>query len=217
MATTKKGLLRGLSGRVGPVVVCEGGDKSIVKIRPKKSTTAPKLPQLSQRAIFKMVKQFVDQTQDIMRIGYYDYLKRERPLNASTAYHLKNAVTGVYPDIQIDPVKIKVSRDNGGLKEEFSASVSVAADGVLTVIWNPATVYNPFEMLKRKLDRAIVMVFDQTKGITYTRLDAAIRGEGMLVVNLPKVFKGDQLHCYFFFAAMDGEVSNSQYLGVVMN
>lgn len=216
MATTKKGLLRGVRGRVGPVVVCDAGDKSIVKIRPQKSKKAPKLPQLSQRAAFKMVKQFVDKTQDIMRIGYYDYLRKERPLNAATAYHLKNAVTGTYPDFKIDPVKIKISRDQGGLKQEFNASVSIDADDILKISWDFAAIYNPFEMLKRKLDRAVVLIFNETKLLTSTSTGKVTRAAGKLEANLPKVFQGDRLHCYFFFAAVDGKVSNSQYLGVVM-
>ncbi|WP_158796182.1 DUF6266 family protein [Pedobacter sp. L105] len=217
MATTKNGLLRGLSGKVGPIVVCKGKDKSIVKILPKKTTKAPKLPQLSQRAIFKMVKQFIDQTQQVMRIGYYDYLHTERPLNAATAYHLKNAVIGVYPDFTMDAVKIKVSRDQGGLKQEFNATVSIDAGDILKVSWDFATIYNPFEMLKRKLDQAVLLIFDETKQLTSSRIGEVTRAAGKLEVSLPKAFQGDQLHCYFFFAAEDGKVSNTQYLGVISN
>lgn len=54
MRKTLNGLLKGVSGSVGPVVVARGqGDEDIVRIKPSKSTKPKKQSQLDQQSIFK--------------------------------------------------------------------------------------------------------------------------------------------------------------------
>lgn len=215
MGTTKNGLLRGLSGKVGPVIVSNGNDLSIIRIIPKVSKKPPKKLQLVQRARFKVGTKFVRQIKDVLEIGYQSYTEAVKPLNAAVSYHVKNAVTGIYPNFKIDPSGIKISIDNGGLREEFSTTVVAVSGATLNITWNPGAEYFGPELVDRNLDETVVLIYDETKGITLTAIRTARRGHGRLVLLLPKAFTGGRLHVYFFFVSEEGGVSNSQYLGSV--
>lgn len=216
MGTTKNGLLRGVSGQVGPVVVANGNGRSIVRIMPKDSTKAPKLSALTQRANFKMVTKFVTQTKAVMSVGYQAYKDNIKPLNAALSYHVRNAVSGTYPDFKINLEKVKISKDDGGLKEEQSAAVVAAAGAILNISWDSTMYYTVPELEDRNLDETLVLVYDESKSISLSAVGAGTRGLSKQAVRLPKVFAGDKVHVYFCFVSQDGKVSNSQYLNTVV-
>ena len=216
MGTTKNGLLRGVSGQVGPVVVANGIDRSIVRIMPKESTKAPKLSALTQRAVFKVATKFVTQTKAVMYAGYQAYKDNIKPLNAALSYHVRNAVSGTYPDFKINPEKVKISKDNGGLKEEKDAAVVAATGTTLNITWDSTMYYTDPELEDRNQDTTLVLVYDETKSITLTAVGAGTRGLSKQSVRLPRVFAGDKVHVYFCFVSLDGKVSNSQYLNTVV-
>ena len=215
MGTTKNGLLKGISGQVGPVQVCDGEGVSIVKIMPKASTKPPKQSQLDQRAIFKTVIKFVTQIQKILDIGYQSYVGAVKPLNAAMSYHLKNAVTGIAPDKKLDFTKVQISK-RSGLEEDHTAAAVPAAGNLINLTWDPSEDFDKVEQLERNLDHGMLLVYSETKGLSYTNLGGPTRSEAAYSARLPRVFIGDKVHCYFFFASIDGKVSNSQYLGAMV-
>ncbi|WP_158800626.1 DUF6266 family protein [Pedobacter sp. L105] len=216
MATTENGLLRGLRGSVGPVVVSNGDGVSIVRIKPKKTTKAPQQSQIDQRANFKMVSDFVTQHQKLLKIGFQAYQGAVKPLNAVSSYLLKNAIIGTSPNYEFDFTKVKLSKDGGGLLQEFYASAAVATGSVLNITWDPKGLYNDADLIERNLDSAYVMAYDEVKGVSVQLLDGPTRDKGELSFRMPRAFIGDKTHVYFFFVSVDGKVSNTQYLGSVV-
>lgn len=209
---TTSSLLAGLSGQVGPVQVCGSDGASIVKIMPKATKKDPTQTQVDQRLIFKMVIDFVAQTQKVMRIGYQAYTGAEKPLAAASSYHLKNSITGVSPTFKIDLTKVVVTKKGGGLQEDHTAVATMAAGALYNIAWDPIGGFDADDLVVRNLDKAVLLIVDETKGISYTSAGGTTRVAGALSVKLPRVFVGDTLHGYFFFAASNGKVSNSQYL-----
>ena len=214
MGTTKNGLLRGVSGQVGPVVVVNDINRSIVRIMPKESSKPPKLSQLDTRAKFLVVSKFVTAAKKVLQIGYQYYDQRVKPLNAAIAYHLDNALTGIYPNYKIDPAKVVVSKAFGDLQPQ-NIEISAVAGGLINVVWNPAEGFaDPGEVMDRGLDKAVFLAYNETKQLTLTLLGIT-RESGKLSAKAPRIFVGDKLHVYFFFATDDGQVSPSTYLGSI--
>lgn len=215
MGTIRNGLLKGIRGRVGPVVVTKfNKEKSIVKILPNKTRKAPKIAQKVQRARFRTGQKFVISANSLISIGYRNNKAKAKPLEAACSYHVKNAVQGEYPDFSIDPSKIIISIDHGGLKHERSAKMSMVKCNIVEVTWDTAGKYNPCELLDRNNDDTLFLLYNETKGTLYMG-EKVMRREGTLSRKIPSKNVGDVIHGYFFFAAKDGKVSNSQYLGSI--
>lgn len=217
MGKTLNGILAGTSGKVGPVVVAKGqGDEDIVRIKPSKTTKLPKQSQLDQRSIFSKVTAFTTQTQSVMNIGYQAFQKEVKPLNAANQYLLKNAVTGTTPlNFKLDLTKVKISKENGGLQLVDVAMVSTVA-AKLTLSWDfNAEEYNAAELIKRGLDQGVILLYNEATGYSFTRTDNVLRSAGTVTITVSKSFTGVPVHVWMFFAAVDGQVSPTQYLKTI--
>ena len=66
--------------------------------------------QLMQRAKFTLTLNFLKPMNGLLRTSWKMYAHRQSPFNAAMSYTIANAVTGDYPDYEIDPSKVLVSR-----------------------------------------------------------------------------------------------------------
>ncbi|MDZ7681624.1 MAG: DUF6266 family protein [Fodinibius sp.] len=110
MAKFSKGILGGFSGQVGNVV--GGSWKGIDYMRSKPNNVKdPKTEaQLAQRQKFAMVTSFLKKTKPVVNAGFKTKTKRMTPVNSAMSYNLKNAISGDYPNQQIDFTSIMVAR-----------------------------------------------------------------------------------------------------------
>lgn len=216
MGKIQQGILGGVSGLVGTVVGAIVRGVATIRIRPKKSTKTPKQSQINQRTKFSVATDFVFQTQDVMRVGYQYYENSGMSaVNAAVQYHLKNAVTGVAPDFEIDYASVQISKDKAGLEQYGDASIAPAAGAILNLTWDPAGAYVEEQQLVRGLDKVLFLLYDETKDLYFVSVGAGLRSKGQFAVHLPKIFVGGNLHSWFCFYSADGKVSKSQYLGPV--
>ena len=211
----KNGLLYGMRGKVGPVVVAKyTKDKSIVRILPNQTRKAPKFKQKVQRTRFGAGRKFVLSALSFITIGYRNNKSKDKPLDAACSYHMKNAVQGEYPNFTIDPSKIMISIDHGGLKYERTAKMALIKNNTIQLTWDTTGKYNPCELLVRNHDQALFLLYNETKATVHLA-EKTWRKDGAAMLSIPSIIRGDLVHGYFFFAAKDGKVSNSQYLGSI--
>ena len=209
MGTIKKGILGGFSGKVGTVVGGSWKGISYMRSLPQ-SVKNPRTPgQVSQRSKFALTLALLKPMTALLRTGWKLYAHRQSPFNAATSYTLANAITGNYPDYEIDPGKVLVSR--GSLTPAANGMV-VAAGGSIEFAWDD----NSGMGSAKQTDKTLIAVLNPAKGEAITNDAGADRMTGEQSVPVPADWMGDSTEIYLGFISEDGkEVSNSVHLGTV--
>ena len=209
MGTIKKGILGGFSGKVGTVV--GGSWKGIAYMRslPQKVKNPRTDGQMSQRSKFALALGILKPMTPFLRTGWKLYAHKQTPMNAAMSYTLANAISGAYPDYEIDPSKVLVSR--GSLATAANAATT-AAGGSIEFSWDD----NSGVGSAKQTDKALIAVLNTAKGEAITDTAGAERTTGTQTVTLPADWFGDTVEVYLGFISEDGkEVANSVYLGSV--
>ena len=207
MGTIKKGILGGFSGKVGTVV--GGAWKGINYMRslPSKIRNPRTLSQRSHRTKFALTLKFLQPLNDFLRSGWKLYAHRQSPFNAAMSYAFANAVTGDYPDYQIDPAKVLVSR--GSLAPAINPRVTIQ-DGAAQFSWDD----NSGDGSAKPTDKALIAVLNPAQAQAVAITAGASRSEGLQNLKIPANWTEDELHPYIAFISEDGkEIANSVYLG----
>lgn len=207
MGKIKQGILGGFSGTVGTVI---GGTwKGITYMRAKAvSTSNPRTEaQQSQRAKFALGVRFLQSCTDFIRTGYKNYAIKQTASNAALSYILANAVTGSYPDYQIDYARVMVSR--GALTIPANAQAGITG-GAVRITWDD----NSTSGSAKPSDKALAIVINPDNGEAVYKTEGATRTGGVETLNIPTDWTGDEVEVYLGFISEDGkEVSNSVYAG----
>lgn len=165
--------------------------------------------QLEQQMVFKLVQSFVRKVTAVMRLGYQSHKQKRSAYNEAMSYHLKNLVTGSYPDLAIDPEMAIFSR--GILNPSTGTSVEALTGHVVKFTWA-----SPEASGDAPTDNATLIVYNEQLERFVVGLNAAARTALSFEFHLPSAFIGKIVHCYIFFASADKKnVSDSEYLGVV--
>jgi len=209
MGRIKKGVLGGFSGKVGTVVGASWKGISYMRSLPQSVKNPRTLGQLSQRSKFALVQHLLQPLSDVLRIGWKLHAQRKSPVNAATAYTLAHAVSGEYPDFQIEASKLLVSR--GSLTGVTNAFVSFSS-GQIEFQWED----NSGVGTAQGTDKALVAIVNLAKGEAVTITAGAARRDCVQNVSVPSGWSGDEVHTYMGFVSENGkEVANSVYLGAV--
>jgi hypothetical protein len=207
MGKIKKGILGGFSGKVGNVVGASWNGISYMRSLPQKVKNPRTQGQRSQRSKFAMVLHLLKPLTAFLRTGWKLYAKGQSPFNAATSYTLANAITGTYPNYQIDLSKLLVSR--GSLSPAANGKAETTADK-LVISWND----NSGTDSANTTDKALVAVLNPAKGETITITAGEKRTAGEQTIPMPEDWSGDEVHTYLGFVSEDGrEIANSVYLG----
>jgi hypothetical protein len=156
-----------------------------------------------------MVTTFLKRLKPLINVGYQQFNQGITPMNASTSYHLKNAVTGTSSmDYAIDYTKVMFS--DGDLPEAANAAAAVTVAAKLDFSWTddslPASTGGT--------DRATVLAYNVDKNKFTMLPSAAVRSAEAYVLQLPPDWSGDTVHTWISFVnALGKEVSNSNYIG----
>jgi len=102
MGTISKGILGGFSGKVGTVIGGTWKGISYMRSIPT-SVSNPNTPaQLEQRAKFSTIVKFLQPLTGFLRFGFKSQAIKMSAFNAAMAVNFKNAITGVFPNFEID-------------------------------------------------------------------------------------------------------------------
>jgi hypothetical protein len=142
-----------------------------------------------------------------LRTGWKLHAHRQSPFNAAMSYTITNAVIGDYPDYEIDPNKVLVSR--GALTTATSTFVNYN-NGEVEFQWED----NSGKGSAKPTDKALIAIINLAKGEAVTDIAGAERPDCAQKLAVPAEWSGDEVHAYMGFISEDGkEVSNSVYLG----
>ena len=209
MGTIRKGILGGFSGKVGTVVGASWRGISYIRSLPQKVRNPRSDGQRSQRTKFSLVVSLLKPMNALLRVGWKLYAHRQSPFNAATSYTLANAITGTYPEYEIDVSKVLISR--GSLTPAANAKATVTS-GNIVLSWND----NSGIGAAKPTDKALIAVINPIKDETITNAAGADRSAGTQTVVIPDAWSGDAVDVYLGFVSEDGrEVANSSYLGSI--
>ena len=207
MGTIKKGILGGFSGKVGTVVGASWRGIAYMRSLPQKVRNPRTDLQRSQRTKFALALNFLKPMNALLRTGWKLYAHRQSPINAAMSYTLANAISGTYPDYEIDPSKVLISR--GTLTPAANATATISS-GAIVFEWDD----NSGSSTAKQTDKALLAVVNPAKIEAVFNAAGAERTEGTQTIALPNDWAGATVEAYMGFVSEDGkEVANSVYLG----
>ncbi len=209
MARIGKGILGGLSGKVGNVVGANWKGIDYIRSKPLSVKNPRTEKQVNQRTKFDIVLKFLQPNLEFIKIGYKNYTNKRSQFNSAMSYILNNAMAGTSPlDYAIDYPLALLSR--GSLATALNPTFDVATPGQVEFNW----VDNSVEQNANATDKSMLVVFNSIKGQSIFTTAGPDRSTGTGTVTIPDSFSGDTLELYMGFISEDGVlVSNSVYLG----
>jgi hypothetical protein len=210
MARIKKGILGGVSGKVGNVVGGFWKGISYIRSLPSHVNDANSIPQKTVRMKMRMVTQLLQTYTAFIRIGFNGYAVKMSAFNAATSYNYHHGVKGEYPDFEPDYPNLLVSR--GSLAGGDNVTCSSAEAGKVTFNW----LDNSGSGEASPGDTALLLVHNPAKNRSVYLLQGNSRSDSGATVNVPADFSGDEVHCYLGFADL-GKVVSSKVKNFVSN
>lgn len=210
MGTYHPGIFGPFSGKVGSIMAVNHKGINVVKNLSRKTNKKPTEKQLQQTGIFGFTGSFVKQLSSIIEIGYGSDHMGLTAKNRAHQYHVKEAVTGVYPDYELIYPKVKLSVYND-LQPGVRSKAKAAAGQAVTLSWEhevagltgTAGTDELFAVIYCPLLNKFVRL---ARGIT--------RAELTITLYVYSSFVGQKVHCWTFFRSADGKyVSDTEYLG----
>lgn len=208
MARYTKGALGAFSGKLGNIVGSNWRHIDYLRSLPKPSKKPATKRQLEQRAKFALAVTFLSTIKDILNIGFGDSKRGTKTgYNEAVSAMLKNSISGVYPDYEIDYPKVEISR--GSLLGLIGLTMSETMPMELTINWQDFT--NRFHAFDD--DDVVAVLFNETKKL-FMVYEEAQRQDGELHIELPAVFNGDEIAVWMFLVNRDGDTTSpSQFAG----
>jgi hypothetical protein len=208
MATSENGILGGFSGKVGTVIGGNWNGVDYMRGRTGQITNPRTERQQNQRARMTLIIQFLRPLTVFLREGFKRQAIRKSAFNVATSYNLSHALTGTYPDIEIDYSKVLLSQ--GKLPGALNPQVSCPGSGKVELSWQD----NSSDKGAIPDDRALLVVYDSQHGKALSQMQGNLRAAQSQVVTLPPAFEGAEVQCYIAFQnANQTIVSDSWYAG----
>ena len=203
-----KGILGGFSGTVGTVVGATWRGIDIMRSRPKKVSRIATQKQLEVRERFSLVAEFLRPIRPLVR-AYFGMPSGEKSRsNLASAYHITDAIHGVYPAFAINFEKVILSK--GELLGLQDLGVQPVSTADLKLNWSDNSGQG-----QAKTDNALFMAaFNETRQQWDYMESAAARALTNYTFELPDFWVGDTVHLYVSIASADGKkCANSVYYG----
>ena len=207
MGKIKQGILGGFSGKVGPVIGSSWKGKAIIKARALSYNDRNSEAQQQQRAKFGLVSQFLSTVNGFVSLGFADKAKGITAPNAAMVINLEEAISGTFPNYEINYNKVVVA--NGTVDLPYDPSGSVA-DGELTVTWAD----NSGQGDALATDNAMLLLYNTTQKKAVWALTDATRADRSAKITVPTAWTGDTAVAYLAMRrASNGGTSKSTYVG----
>ena len=197
-----------VNGKIGNLVSYTLNGENVIR----KIGRSTKPPTNAQRAVqqkIKRVNQFLNPILGYIKVGFSFAVERtgRYPHNMAVSCNVKNAMTGEYPNIEIDYSKALVSM--GKLPTAINPNVQRLDNGV-EFTWD---VTDDMDW-NIKNDRAMLLLFFPGASDAIYFLSGAKRSEGRDFVELPAAYLSTQMQCYIaFYADNKQSLSNSIWAG----
>ncbi|RRN77252.1 hypothetical protein EIM50_20565 [Pseudoxanthomonas sp. SGD-10] len=211
MGTIRHGANGGFSGKAGSVIGSSWRNIDYIKGLPKKRSIGPSEKQLAQQAKFAYAVEFLQPIKDLLNIGFADSRRgKSTGYNIALRELIKNAVTGDYPDYEIDYSRVQISV--GSLAQPFASALQANAPATIKVSWD----YIANAMGSYQADKAVILLYNQQKKVHLVLAEQALRSEGEQAIEVPVSFTGDELSVWLFFINSElKKQSKSVYSGSI--
>jgi len=207
MGTIKKGVLGGFSGKVGSVVGASWKGIDYIRSLPASVKNPRTEGQVTQRTKFTVALEFLRPIIAYLNVGFKPYASKQSPYNAAMSYNVSNAVTGTFPDFEMDYPNALVSK--GSLLGAEDASATTDAGSISFAWTDNSEVSNALST-----DKAMPLAFNISKGQAVFKTNGAERSTEADTLTIPANWSGDDVEVYLGFVSNDGLlVATSAYLG----
>jgi hypothetical protein len=144
----------------------------------------------------------------LLNVTFKHLAVRMTGFNKAFSYNVKNAITGIHPELKIDYSMVLLSR--GDLPNVGSPAVMVS-EGKLMFTWTD----NSGKGQAHGSDKAFVAAYCEDLNNWKAMMDVALRSDGSCGFDLND-FAGKTVHTYIGFISEDGKnVADSLYTGLV--
>lgn len=206
MAKFINGAIGTFSGKVGSIIGSSWRSIPYMRGLSKKRTKPFTEAQLAQQRRFGLMGEFLLPLKGLLEIGLANVDDSRATLfNRAMALNLP-AVTGTYPDFDIDYSRIRFSK--GGLLPLRNVAVTPGT-GSVTITWNPAV--NRFT--GHEDDEVYVLLHDHELNLFYTSDTIAPRSAGTVEIPLDDDNSGHQADIWVFAVSRDGQITNTVHAG----
>lgn len=204
MGTLKRGILGGVSGKVGNVIGYHRKGKDIIRVQAATVSDARTPKQLQQRQKVAAAIAFLKPIMPFIRIGFKNYAQGRAAYNTATSYLMKRCIsTNEEGTAMIDFRRVMVSI--GFLKDAPNASTSREANKIV-FRWTD----NSGEGNAESTDIVMLLVYNKDKDAAVYYTNAGLRSDSSASIPTPEDWKNDALVTYLSFTSADGEdISNS--------
>lgn len=220
MARLKNGLNGSVTGKLGNHVHYVRKGEDIVRMKPRRSHKPRSTEQKAQNTAFSVVMGFLKPLKNFINAGFKVSVIGTTKIaqNEAMSVNLKQAVKGVYPDLEMDYTKAMVTK--GDLPSALNPTVSYTIDG-------------PYIQLQFQWDKQSSLVYprgrDQVMMVAYLPANKksfySISGNrrqagedilhgGVSLVNRGNKLKDRYIETYISFVSDDREqIADSVYVG----
>lgn len=211
MGIIRNGILGGFRKKVGNIAGAFWRDLNVIKTLPRPSSKPPTQIQIDQRFKFALVTSFLSYISNLIEEFYPNQSATNSAMNESVSYHLKNAITGVSPNFQLDYTKLRFSTGKLSVPGVFDAVPEAGAKIKFT--WSENGID---EKYKDGTDMINVLVYDPVSERFVTLMKAAPRSAMEFSLQLPPDMVGAEVYCYFNFTSVMKKKLNSKsvYVGL---
>lgn len=210
MGTYSKGILGPFSGKIGTVVGSSWKGVDYMRSLPKKSNKQPTDAQLEQRMRMMIAINFLKPVTDLLATGFKNVSGNSSGYNVAVSRLVKNGLTGIYPDIDLDYSKVLISE--GSLTQPAVPALESVEPGKVNLTWRD----NSDNGLAKPGDKAFLLAYVERLARYSFNTKGADRSTGLHVVDLED-FSGEEVHLWMAFISADGKkLSTSIYAGSVV-
>ncbi len=209
MGIIRQGALGGFKGKAGAVIGSSWKSIDYIKGLYKKRSKPASEEQMIQQARFLTIAKFLMPITPLLKLGF-GHINSDKmtPSNAALQLNIKQAVSGSYPNFELDYSKVLIA--SGSYIGGGTTAASVAA-GLLSVDWSSElnALYD-----SKADDQVYILLYQPTADEFMTPAVAPTRAEGTVDIQIPTHLLGAKGHVWIFFADRKmTKVSRSSYLG----
>jgi hypothetical protein len=206
MGVLKGGIFGNISGKVGNVVAVNRKGVNYLRSKPSSYKDRNSEGQKKHRTKFSLVLKFLKPFAGILAIGFEKYAKGKTGFNVAMSYHLKYAVSGIFPNYTIDYPNTLLCQ--GKLQEPYKPYLTKAGLNIIAFNWE--YLYGNAE------DTALIIAYYETVGEVIYQLTNVKRCTGKVFLIIPDHLSDLTAHCWLAFKSVTGkDFSNSFYLGTI--
>ncbi len=193
MGKIKQGILGGVSGQIGNVIGGNWKGTDYLRIKPSSVANPKTTGQMDQRSKFSTVLKFLQPITGFLKVGFKLYAIEMTEFNCAMSYNLLNAVTGTYPNYEIDYANALVWR--GHLSRALDPTATSTVAGSVEVTWED----NSGSSGAQATDKSLIVLLNPSKKDAVFLVDGATRTAGTETLTVPVDYSGDTLEAFISF------------------